>query len=157
VAANSTCVTGAERHLARYLCHGEYESGGSYRLGFGAATRSIAASPPRSCACSPLGIETSAEATRQLESAHEAWRGLLGKQLEQAGYEARRAFEQYDEVDARNRLVAAELEARWNQKLATWTRSRARSRSSRPGDACSVGSRARGTALARNALPRRLG
>ncbi len=101
----------------RYLCHGEYESGGSYCLGFGGNTvdRRIAAEVL--CVLSPLGIEASAEATRQLESAHEARRGLLGKQLEQAGYEARRAFEQYDEVDARNRLVAAELEARWNQKL----------------------------------------
>jgi hypothetical protein len=32
-------------------------------------------------------------------------------------YEARKAFEQYDAVDARNRLVAGELERRWNEKL----------------------------------------
>ena len=32
-------------------------------------------------------------------------------------YEARKAFEQYDAVDARNRLVADELERRWNEKL----------------------------------------
>src|SRR5258708_8908016 len=32
-------------------------------------------------------------------------------------YEAKRAFEQYDVVDARNRLAAAELERRWNEKL----------------------------------------
>jgi hypothetical protein len=32
-------------------------------------------------------------------------------------YEARKAFEQYDAVDARNRLVACELERRWNAKL----------------------------------------
>jgi hypothetical protein len=32
-------------------------------------------------------------------------------------YEAARAFEQYNEVDPRNRLVAAELEQRWNAKL----------------------------------------
>src|SRR5262249_18064587 len=31
--------------------------------------------------------------------------------------EAKRAFEQYDVVDARNRLAAAELERRWNEKL----------------------------------------
>ena len=29
----------------------------------------------------------------------------------------RKAFEQYDAVDARNRLVAGELERRWNEKL----------------------------------------
>jgi hypothetical protein len=32
-------------------------------------------------------------------------------------YEAKKAFEQYDAVDARNRLAAAELERRWNEKL----------------------------------------
>ena len=32
-------------------------------------------------------------------------------------YEARKAFEQYDAVDARNRLAASELERRWNEKL----------------------------------------
>jgi hypothetical protein len=42
---------------------------------------------------------------------------VFGRQLEQLEYEARRAFEQYDEVDPRNRLVAAELERRWNAKL----------------------------------------
>jgi hypothetical protein len=31
--------------------------------------------------------------------------------------EARKAFEQYDAVDARNRLAAEELERRWNEKL----------------------------------------
>jgi hypothetical protein len=35
----------------------------------------------------------------------------------QAEYEARRASEQYHAVDARNRLVAAELERRWNAAL----------------------------------------
>jgi hypothetical protein len=38
-------------------------------------------------------------------------------QLEQARYEARLAQRQYDAVDPANRLVAAELERRWNQKL----------------------------------------
>ncbi len=32
-------------------------------------------------------------------------------------YEARKAFEQYDAVDARNWLAASELERRWNEKL----------------------------------------
>src|SRR5438552_3192898 len=38
--------------------------------------------------------------------------------LAQLKYEAQRAFEQYNEVDPRHRLVAAELERRWNAKLA---------------------------------------
>ena len=42
---------------------------------------------------------------------------MLTRQLEQLKYEERRAFEQYDEIDPRNRLVADELEWRWNEKL----------------------------------------
>jgi excisionase family DNA binding protein len=39
--------------------------------------------------------------------------------LEHARYEVTRARRQYDAVDAANRLVAAELERRWNQALTT--------------------------------------
>jgi hypothetical protein len=39
--------------------------------------------------------------------------------LEQARYEVTRARRQYDAVDPSNRLVAAELERRWNQALTT--------------------------------------
>jgi DNA invertase Pin-like site-specific DNA recombinase len=42
----------------------------------------------------------------------------VSSKLEQLEYEAKKAFEQYDAVDARNRLVASELERRWNEKLA---------------------------------------
>ena len=40
------------------------------------------------------------------------------RDLEAARYEADRAFRQYDAADPENRLVAAELEARWNRALA---------------------------------------
>src|ERR1700720_1936983 len=46
-----------------------------------------------------------------------AQRITLSSKLEQLEYEAKKAFEQYDAVDARNRLVAGELERRWNEKL----------------------------------------
>ena len=39
--------------------------------------------------------------------------------LEQARYEAAHARRQYDAVDPANRLVAAELERRWNEALQT--------------------------------------
>jgi hypothetical protein len=41
----------------------------------------------------------------------------LGRDLEAARYAADRAFRQYDAADPDNRLVAAELEARWNRAL----------------------------------------
>jgi excisionase family DNA binding protein len=42
----------------------------------------------------------------------------LENAIEQARFEAARARRQYDAVDPENRLVAADLERRWNEKLA---------------------------------------
>lgn len=42
----------------------------------------------------------------------------LSRDLEAARYAADRAFRQYDAADPANRLVASELEARWNRALA---------------------------------------
>ena len=66
---------------------------------------------------SPIGIEASLRAIEELSAGDAAQRAALARQLEQLEYEARRAFEQYDTVDARNRLAAAELERRWNDTL----------------------------------------
>jgi hypothetical protein len=45
-------------------------------------------------------------------------REALRRDLEAARYAADRAFRQYDAADPANRLVAGELEARWNKALA---------------------------------------
>lgn len=45
-------------------------------------------------------------------------RDALSRDLEAACYAADRAFRQYDAADPANRLVADELEARWNRTLA---------------------------------------
>jgi hypothetical protein len=57
------------------------------------------------------------KAIEELRAGDTAQRAALSSKLEQLEYEAKKAFEQYDAVDARNRLAAAELERRWNQKL----------------------------------------
>lgn len=102
----------------RYLCLGDYASGGSYCIGFGstAVDRRIAQELVE--AISPLGIQASLAAIDKLGRGEEQRREALRRQIEQLDYEAQRAFEQYDEVDPRHRLVAAELENRWNAKLA---------------------------------------
>jgi excisionase family DNA binding protein len=64
-----------------------------------------------------LGIEASLKAIAQLQAGEDDRRAALVRQRQQLEFEAQRAFEQYNEVDARNRLVAAELERRWNEKL----------------------------------------
>jgi hypothetical protein len=68
-------------------------------------------------AISPLGIEASLKAIDGLTCDEDDRRRLLARRLEQVEYAAQRAFEQYNEVDPRNRLVASELERRWNTKL----------------------------------------
>ena len=45
-------------------------------------------------------------------------REALKRDLEAARYAADRAFRQYDAAEPANRLVAGELEARWNKALA---------------------------------------
>jgi DNA invertase Pin-like site-specific DNA recombinase len=102
---------------ARYLCIGDYDAGGSYCLSFGGSTVDRRFGQELLTVLSPLGVEASLEALDRMQSGEDERRHALALQLEQTEYETRRAFEQYDEVDPRNRLVARELERRWNTKL----------------------------------------
>jgi len=67
----------------------------------------------------PLGIEAAMEAIESLQGASDERIQQKALALEQACYEVTRARRQYDAVDPANRLVAAELERRWNQALTT--------------------------------------
>ena len=102
---------------ARYLCKGDYDDGGQYCIGFGGASVDRRLGQELLKVISHLGVEASLRALEELSAGDVAQRVTLGSKLEQLTYEARKAFEQYDAVDARNRLVADELERRWNQKL----------------------------------------
>jgi DNA invertase Pin-like site-specific DNA recombinase len=102
---------------ARYLCKGDYDDGGQYCIGFGGATVDRRLSEELLKVISRFGMEASLKAMEELSSGEAAQRAALSSKLEQLEYEAKRAFEQYDVVDARNRLAAAELERRWNEKL----------------------------------------
>src|SRR5580692_10083573 len=102
---------------ARYLCKGDYDDGGQYCIGFGGATVDRRISDEVLKVISPLGVAASLTAIEELSAGDTAERAALARKLEALEYEAQRAFEQYDVVDARNRLAAAELERRWNEKL----------------------------------------
>ena len=65
----------------------------------------------------PGAIAAALEADRQVAVQRDEVRDALGRDLEAARYAADRAFRQYDAIDPANRLVAAELERRWNQAL----------------------------------------
>jgi DNA invertase Pin-like site-specific DNA recombinase len=102
---------------ARYLCKGDYDDGGQYCFGFGGASVDRRLGQELLKVISPLGVEASLKALEELSAGDAAQRATLSNKLEQLEYEAKKAFEQYDAVDARNRLVAGELERRWNEKL----------------------------------------
>lgn len=108
----------------RYLCKGDFDAGGRYCLAFGGGTVDRRFGEQLLGAISPLGIEASLEAVERVSAGENERRQALVRQLQELEYEGRRAFEQYNEVDARNRLVAAELEQRWNAKLQEVERTR---------------------------------
>lgn len=65
----------------------------------------------------PLSIEAAMEAVETLQGRSDERIRHKTLALEQARYEVTRARRQYDAVDPANRLVAAELERRWNEAL----------------------------------------
>jgi len=67
----------------------------------------------------PFGSEAAIEAMESLQGASDERIQQKALAVEQARYEVIRARRQYDAVDPANRLVAAELERRWNQALTT--------------------------------------
>ena len=102
---------------ARYLCSGEFANGGSYCLGFGGATVDRRLGELILAVISPQGVEASLLAIARSHGEGSDKRSALERQLQQARYEAERAFAQYDQVEPGNRLVCEVLEQRWNTKL----------------------------------------
>jgi DNA invertase Pin-like site-specific DNA recombinase len=60
-----------------------------------------------------LHLAAAADLEQQRQALHQHWR----QRLERAGYEAGRAARQYGAVEPENRLVARELERRWEEAL----------------------------------------
>ena len=63
---------------------------------------------------------------RRTSAARTRFGQALSRDLEAARYAAERAFRQYDAADPENRLVAGELEARWNRGACARRRGRAK-------------------------------
>jgi excisionase family DNA binding protein len=66
---------------------------------------------------SPLALDAALEAIDDRQQKSTALLGQTELMLQQAQYEADRARRQYDAIDPENRLVAGELERRWNERL----------------------------------------
>jgi hypothetical protein len=112
----------------RYLCNGSYQGGGRYCLGFGGRSTDRRFAEEVLRVLSPHGGRASLAALEHLDNEADEHVQMLRRRLEQLEFEATRAFEQYDEVDPRNRLVAQQLEQRWNAKLEELNRARAQLR-----------------------------
>lgn len=104
--------------VPRYSCRGAHLNHGTERcISFGglAADRAVEEEVLR--ALSPEAIRASLEGWEGLERGKGEHRRALELALEQAEYEARRAFRQYDRVEPENRLVASELERILEERL----------------------------------------
>lgn len=102
----------------RYGCRGAAVNHGEERcIGFGGIRIDTAVSEAVLEVLSPMGVSAALEAIRSVEQKHAEVRRQKELAVQQAGYEAERAKRQYDRVEPENRLVAAELERRWNDAL----------------------------------------
>ena len=102
----------------RYVCTGAHADAGDGCMGFAGTLVEKALQEQILEVVSPLGIDASLVARERVCDAAKDRLSVLTRRAQQLQYEAKRAFEQYDEADPKNRLVAAELERRWNDKLA---------------------------------------
>lgn len=68
-------------------------------------------------AIEPQTLDAALEAARRADERHRQEREALRLEVEHARYDAQLAGRRYERVDPDMRLVAAELEARWNAAL----------------------------------------
>ena len=110
--------SGTAGYCVRYHCRGAHLNHGTERcIAFGGLRADAAVSAELLRVLAPMGIE----AARRALDARAADNSEVHRQAElaltQARYEAGLARRQYDAVDPDNRLVASELERRWNDRL----------------------------------------
>jgi DNA invertase Pin-like site-specific DNA recombinase len=111
--------SGAHGEVPRYHCRGaQINHGTDWCISFGGLKpdRAVAAEILKAVEGNAIeaALEVAARAAEQQSQRHRA----LSLELEQARYEARLAARRYEAVDPDNRLVAGELEARWNSALS---------------------------------------
>jgi excisionase family DNA binding protein len=108
------------RGVARYLCKDTNLNHGQSTkcIAFGNMRIDAAVSTDVLSVIAPLGLEAALQAITDRERDGTQQLRQIELALEQARYEADRSHRQYDAVDPDNRLVAADLERRWNERLA---------------------------------------
>lgn len=110
--------TGNRHDVARYACHRAWLDKGQPRcISFGGKRIDEAIGAEVLRVVQPAAIEAAILAYRDEVNKQDDVRAALKRDLEAARYAASRAQRQYDAADPENRLVADELERRWNQAL----------------------------------------
>jgi DNA invertase Pin-like site-specific DNA recombinase len=110
--------TGTKHSIPRYSCsRGWLDNGEPRCIAFGGLRVDDAIETAILQVVEPGAIAAAAEADEQEAVRRDEVRDALSRDLEAARYAADRAFRQYDAIDPANRLVAAELEQRWNRAL----------------------------------------
>jgi DNA invertase Pin-like site-specific DNA recombinase len=118
----NVAYAGKRQRVVRYVCRsGNLNHGTAMCISFGGMRVDQAVADCVLEAIQPMGIEAALDACQQATEQDREKQRALQLALEKACYEADRARRQYDEVEPENRLVAAELESRWEQTLKTVT------------------------------------
>ncbi|MGA8769827.1 MAG: zinc ribbon domain-containing protein, partial [Rhodomicrobium sp.] len=102
----------------RYHCEGALVNHGAKRcISFGGLRADQAVASAVLGVLKPLGVDAALKALEAQASEMSAAHKQLELALQRARYEVAHARRQYDAVDPANRLVAGELERRWNKSL----------------------------------------
>jgi DNA invertase Pin-like site-specific DNA recombinase len=110
--------TGNGHSFLRYECRrGRLDQGEPKCIGFGGVPVDEALGREVLRVVRPGAVEAAVLASQEAMNQQDDVRRALQRDLEAARYEAQRAQKQFDAVDPENRLVADELERRWNQAL----------------------------------------
>ena len=111
--------TGAKHGIPRYSCSRAWmDNGAPHCIAFGGLRVDDAIENALLNVVGPGAIAAATAAGKEAGQRRDQVREAFGRDLEAARYAADRAFRQYDAADPANRLVAGELEARWNSALA---------------------------------------
>ena len=110
--------TGQGRAFPRYCCHrAQMDNAEPACISFGGLNVDAAVSREVLRVVQPCAVEASAQAVAEESHKQDEVTQSLQLELKAGRYEAERARKQYDAVDPDNRLVADELERRWNASL----------------------------------------
>lgn len=109
--------TGRYHDVLRYACRGWLDNGELRCIAFGGLSVDEAISREVLRVTQPAAIEAAILAGEDEARKRDEVLDALQRDLEAARYAARRAQKQFDAADPDNRLVAGELERRWNLAL----------------------------------------